>query len=195
MDITLLPNKIIQLHKNSILNWKKHTLVLTEKNFLQLVEENHSYNFKLWNAEDCARIDDKGSLYVYHAKREIDKYNQQRNNCMEKMDTFLFDLLKPAADSNVPVHSETPGMIIDRLSILALKIYHMNLQLERKDASKDHLEVCKNKIFLLNEQHIQLTLCLSDFLKEIKNQTRTFRIYYQCKMYNDPAYNIRKLPG
>lgn len=187
MDITLLPNKITQLHKNSILKWQ-NSLVLTKCDFLRLVEENHAYNFQLWNAEDCARIDDKGYEHVYHAKRAIDKFNQQRNNFMEKMDKFLFDYLNPVSPNVAPVNSETPGMMIDRLSILALKMYHMGLQLDRENASKEHLENCKTKLLLLNEQHRQLTNCLTELLEEIQHKTRTFRVYYQCKMYNDPKY-------
>jgi hypothetical protein len=133
-----LPTTIYQLQDASILRWKAAAVSLVQTDFLALVEENHSFNYQLWHTEDEARRDDKGHTYVYEAKRAIDGYNQQRNNRMEAMDTWLFQTLKPSDDPSCPVHSETPGMIIDRLSILALKIHSMYLQTQRKDVESVH---------------------------------------------------------
>lgn len=191
MDIKKLPEQIVQLHKNSILNWNKEFVFLKENGFLRLVEENHAYNFKLWKQEDLAREDDKGFEHVYKAKREIDKLNQLRNNYMEQMDVWLSNSLNPPTAKNIKVNSETPGMIIDRLSILALKIYYMQLQLKRTDATKEHLASCEQRLQTLNAQHQQLQLCLYELLDDIVNNVRTFRIYYQFKMYNDDAYKIK----
>ena len=131
-----LADQIIILHDNLINKWKdclsinkSNDLPLTHSSFLSLVEQNHICNFHLWHDEDRARREDMGYEFVYHAKRAIDQYNQQRNNFTEAMDAWLCQELKPSPDINCIIHSETPGMIIDRLSILALKIYHINQQL------------------------------------------------------------------
>lgn len=180
---------ISALHRESIIRWQKG-VCLAQEGFLALVEKNHAFNFQLWNAEDRARRDDKGHAFVYHAKREIDGFNQQRNNCMEAMDQWLFEQLSPAAPSiNCPVHSETPGMIIDRLSILALKIHHMRLQTERTDVDDTHQQSCQKKLYTLLSQQEQLHQCIEQLAAEIKDKKRTFRLYHQFKMYNDPTLN------
>lgn len=182
--------QIAELHYNSLLLWKKKGDILyQEKEFLALVEENHAFNYQLWHTEDKARRDDMGFEYVYRAKRRIDHYNQQRNNRMEAMDDWLFTHLNPSTLETCPVHSETPGMIIDRLSILALKAYHMKLQTQRQEANYEHRSTCQQKLTILLEQQQQLYYCLEQFLQEITNQTRTFKLYRQLKMYNDPNLN------
>lgn len=181
--------KITALQRECIINWKKADIKLQQKDLLKLVEENHAFNYQLWHAEDRARRDDLGFEFVYHAKREIDYCNQQRNNRMEAIDQWLFHELKPASPATCPVHSETPGMMIDRLSIMALKAYHMALQIERHDVDATHKKTCLNKLRTIEEQQKQLQDCLHQFLQAISNQTRTFRIYHQFKMYNDPALN------
>jgi len=182
--------EIITLHRDRISQWNNKGIELNQTGFLRLVEENHSFNYQLWYAEDRARRDDMGFEFVYLAKREIDHYNQQRNNRMEAMDGLLYNQLQPAPPSlSCPVHSETPGMIIDRLSILALKSYHMGLQVERQDVEAAHRELCLNKWLVIQQQEAQLQECLRQLVQEVEHKTRTFRVYHQFKMYNDPALN------
>ncbi|KTD51839.1 hypothetical protein Lqui_0683 [Legionella quinlivanii] len=180
---------LFDLHEQSIIRWKAEALRFTQQDFFALVEENHAFNFQLWNAEDRARRDDQGYQYVYEAKREIDGFNQQRNNRMEAMDEWLYNNLSPSTSASCPVHSETPGMIIDRLSILALKTYHMDLQTRREDASEAHRQLCQRKLDTLHLQQQQLQQCLREFIEEIRAGSRTFRVYHQFKMYNDPTLN------
>lgn len=184
-----LADEVVSLQQESILLWKKSDVVLNQKDFLRWVEENHAFNYQLWHAEDRARREDMGPEFVYRAKREIDHFNQQRNNRMEAMDEWLFKALSPALPATCAVHSETPGMIIDRLSILSLKVFHMALQLEREDVDAIHHEQCLSKLQVLKEQQAQLKDCLHRFLEAINNKTRTFRVYHQFKMYNDPNLN------
>lgn len=185
-----LIDNIRTLHHDSILYWKEAGIITDRySDFLALVEENHAFNFQLWHAEDRARRDDNGFEFVYHAKREIDHCNQQRNNRMEAMDEWLFTTLKPNAANDCPVHSETPGMMIDRLSILALKAYHMRLQTARTDVDAAHRQTCLNKLTVIEAQQVQLYSCLEQLLQEVSAQTRTFRVYHQFKMYNDPTLN------
>jgi hypothetical protein len=172
-----------------IVDWKTNGIALNQINFLELVEKNHSFNYQLWHAEDRARRDDMGFEFVYRAKREIDLYNQQRNNQMEAMDAWLFNQLKPSTSTLCPVHSETPGMMIDRLSILSLKAYHMELQLRRTDVNDAHQLACTNKLKIIEEQKAQLQLCLQQLVDAVFSKTYTFRVYHQFKMYNDPTLN------
>lgn len=181
--------EITRLQDDAIVNWKANGIQFTQQEFLSVVEQNHAFNYQLWLAEDRARRDDKGHEFVYLAKREIDHCNQQRNNFMETMDLWLFDELKPALPSICPVHSETPGMMIDRLSILALKAYHMALQVDRLEVSQEHRETCKQKLKIIMQQRQQLQRCLDALIDEVRHKTRTFRVYHQFKMYNDPALN------
>lgn len=181
--------EIVNLHRECIPRWKQSEIDFQEENFLRLVEENHAYNFQLWDTEDQARRDDLGFEFVYRAKRNIDKFNQQRNNRMEAIDAWLFKALQPATDPNCPVHSETPGMMIDRLSILALKSYHMKQQMERTDVDETHQQSCHQKWQTIEAQRNQLQTCLKQLFNDIQLQTRTFRVYHQFKMYNDPKFN------
>ncbi|KTC75341.1 hypothetical protein Lbir_0486 [Legionella birminghamensis] len=187
--MTIDLDALFALHGESIERWKKESLHLIHQGFFALAEENHAFNFQLWNAEDRARRDDQGYQYVYEAKREIDGFNQQRNNRMEAMDEWLFTHLSPSNATNCPVHSETPGMIIDRLSILALKTYHMALQTRREDAGEAHRLLCQRKLDTLCLQQKQLQECLRQLIHEVKTGVRTFRVYHQFKMYNDPTLN------
>lgn len=180
---------ILKLQFEAIINWKASGVVLKASNFLALVEKNHAFNYQLWHAEDKARRDDKGYEFVYHAKRAIDGFNQQRNDCMEAMDDWLTRALAQASHEDCPVHSETPGMMIDRLSILALKHYHMEEQVQRKDTDTAHRDACAAKLQIIKAQQEQLALCLEQLLHDTKQRVRTFRTYRQCKMYNDVSLN------
>lgn len=189
MAQTINPSAILKLHKDSIVAWKSTGIALEQQGFYQLVEENHAFNYQLWHAEDKARREDMGFEFVYQAKRAIDAFNQQRNNKMEAMDEFLFQLLQPAKPDACPVNSESPGMIIDRLSILALKSFHMDLQTQRSDTDEEHKALCTKKLLTINQQLSQLSQCLGQLLEELRAKTRTFRVYHQFKMYNDPNLN------
>jgi hypothetical protein len=182
-------DSIIQLQNYSIKRWKKEGLSLEASDFYKLVEENLSFNYQLWHEEDKARRDDMGFEYVYQAKRKIDGFNQQRNDRMEMMDEWLFYHLQPPMADKCPVNSETPGMMIDRLAILALKAYHMKLQTERQDVDNEHRNLCTNKFYVILEQQAQLGRCLNQLLHDVKEEKRTFRVYHQFKMYNDPCLN------
>jgi len=183
------PSNITNLHSQSITLWKNTGIEYKHQGFYQLVEENHAFNYQLWHAEDRARRDDLGFEFVYQAKREIDTCNQLRNNRMEAMDEWLFNALQPASPKECQVHSESPGMIIDRLSILSLKSYHMALQTDRQDVSEEHRINCRQKLDTIHQQLKQLAQCLGQLLEDVQGKNRTFRVYHQFKMYNDPNLN------
>lgn len=155
---------------------------------LRLVEENHLRNFSLWHEEDIARRDDLGFAAICRAKRTIDRLNQERNNFIEALDQALVAELNPRV-SGCPRHSETPAMIIDRLSICALKEYHMHEETVRVGASTEHHARCAEKLALLRRQREDLASCLTELLADVAAGRRTFSVYFHFKMYNDPALN------
>ena len=181
--------EITGLHDEILDKWMKDgDYQAGTEGLVDWIEENHLRNIQLWQAEDKARRDDKGYEFVYRAKRAIDAFNQQRNDFIEKMDTWLVRALNPP-QTDCAFNSETPGMMIDRLSILALKIYHMRLQAERADASQDHRDTCSRKLSILTRQRRDLASCLDALIRETQAGSRSFRVYYQFKMYNDPSLN------
>ena len=155
------------------------------------IEANHHFNFQLWHEEDVARRDDIPPERVCQAKRNIDRYNQQRNNAMEGIDDWVLLSLKDAGipPSQGALHSETPGMMIDRLSIMALKEYHMDEQVQRIDVSAEHQRSCAERVRVLKEQQADLTEALRALLEDLGSGRRCFKVYRQFKMYNDPTLN------
>ena len=163
-------------------------LAKEDAGFSRLLEENHLRNFSLWHEEDVARRDDLGFERVYQAKRNIDRFNQERNNFAEEMDKAVVAALHPPT-SGCPRNSETPGMMIDRLSILALKEFHMHEETVRPEATAAHKEKCAGKLARIRQQRADLTGCLADLFADVVAKRRTFSAYFQFKMYNDPALN------
>lgn len=192
--MTFDPAEIAALQSDLTARWHEDTPAAGGDGFLRLVQENHLRNFELWHEEDIARRDDLGSGRVHQAKRAIDRFNQERNNFIEEMDKALVAALQPA-ESGCPKNSETPGMMIDRLSILALKEYHMREETDRDDASAEHRAKCAEKLARIVLQRADLTQCLAELLDAVVARTRTFAVYYQFKMYNDPALNPQLYAG
>ncbi|MBI2814975.1 MAG: DUF4254 domain-containing protein [Opitutae bacterium] len=168
--------------------WHQAAPASSGEGFLRLLEENHLRNFSLWHEEDIARRDDLGFERVCQAKRNIDRFNQERNNFAEEMDKVIVAALNPPL-SGCPRNSETPGMMIDRLSILALKEYHMHEETVRPEASAAHKAKCAEKLARIRQQRADLTGCLADLFADVIARRRTFSAYFQFKMYNDPALN------
>ena len=152
------------------------------------LERNHRMNFDLWHEEDVARRDDLGPERVRLAKRNIDRCNQARNDAVEQFDLWLLEQ-RPTVNAASPQHSETPGMIVDRLSILALKRYHMEIEAGRASATEEQRARCRAKCDILRQQTSDLQHCLTRLLAELAAGTRHFKLYRQLKMYNDASLN------
>jgi Protein of unknown function (DUF4254) len=156
-----------------------------------LVARQHRANFDLWHIEDEARTPGASDADLAAVKRRIDLTNQLRNDLVEDLDRMLLgwlnmrNLPNPAA----PLHSETPGLIIDRLSILSLKIFHTGEEAERTHAPEGHTARNRERLAILEKQRRDLAGCLADLWREIAAGTRRFELYRQLKMYNDPALN------
>lgn len=159
--------------------------------WLELVMRQHRANFDLWHIEDEARDPLATDAQMASTKRRIDRTNQLRNDLVEQLDVRLLDWLaqrslpNPAAE----LHSETAGLIVDRLSILALKIFHTREQAERQDASPSHRERNQERLAVLEEQRTDLVHCLDQLWNQTLAGARRFKLYRQMKMYNDPALN------
>ena len=145
-------------------------------------------NFDLWHEEDVARREDLSLERMRDAKRTIDRCNQARNDAVEQMDAWFLGQLPPA-NPDSPLHSETPGMIIDRLSILSLKVYHMRLEAGRESATAAHRRTCADRCAILAEQLRDLEECFQELLAVLERGTRRFKLYRQLKMYNDASLN------
>ena len=154
------------------------------------IAENHRHNRLLWDEEDLARRRNAADAEIAGNKRSIDRYNQKRNDAIESIDEQILVLLSAIQPNpDVGLNSETPGSIIDRLSVLSLRIHQMRLQTERKDVGRVHVEDCLAMLARLREQRADLASCLDQLLADCAAGKRRFKIYRQFKMYNDPALN------
>lgn len=143
-----------------------------------------------WHLEDLIRDPEIDPVEALALKRRIDKSNQDRTDLVEKIDSYFrtkYADVKPLADAKI--NTESPAWAIDRLSILALKIYHMREQVERTDATPQHVATCKAKLDVLLEQRKDLSLSIVQLLDDIAAGRKYMKVYRQMKMYNDPSTN------
>ena len=160
--------------------------------FPNLVSMQHYVNFELWHQEDMARDPDAPDSKIAAVKRAIDVLNQLRNDMIEQMDQYLLDELqnkKIKYTSETEMNSETPGSIIDRLSINALKIYHMDEEIQRLDVTDEHRKKCSGKLSVLQDQRNDLKNSLEKLLTDLSNGKKRLKVYQQMKMYNDENLN------
>jgi Protein of unknown function (DUF4254) len=156
-----------------------------------LVARQHRANFDLWHIEDEARAPGASDAQIADVKHRIDTTNQLRNDLVEELDRAMMGWMEARGLPNpaAPLHSESPGMMIDRLSILALKIYHTREEAERQDAPPGHAQRNLERLAILKEQRDDLAGCLDALWQETVGGTRRFKLYRQLKMYNDPTLN------
>ena len=143
-----------------------------------------------WHFEDLIRDRHINPYEGMSLKHRIDRSNQDRTDLVEQIDSYfrqLYSDVTPLPDATI--NTESPAWAVDRLSILALKIYHMKEQTERKDASAEHIEKCKSKLNILLEQQKDLSLAIDQLLDDIEHGRKYMKVYRQMKMYNDPATN------
>jgi hypothetical protein len=192
--LRLLPvREIVALQDASTAAWhgERVNLELANVASYPAVLDLHRANFDLWHIEDQARNPGASDREVADTKRAIDRTNQRRNDLAEQCDVLLLSELEthglPAEKAEL--HSESPGLMLDRLSILALKIYHTREEIERGDAPPGHAERNRSRLALLESQRGDLADCLDVLWRRVVSGERRFKIYRQLKMYNDPSLN------
>lgn len=143
-----------------------------------------------WHYEDIIRDPEIDTVVALKLKRQIDASNQDRTDMVEYLDNYFLEKYKSVETKPVAkINSESPAWAIDRLSILALKIYHMQEEADRNDASEDHRVSCQKKLNILVEQRVDLTTAIDDLLHDIENGDKYMKVYKQMKMYNDDELN------
>ena len=143
-----------------------------------------------WHLEDIIRDPHIRPVDALQLKRRIDRSNQDRTDLVEQIDSYYrqqFSDVTPAPDARL--NTESPAWAVDRLSILALKIYHMQEQVNRTDASEEHIRKCQEKLHVLLEQQKDLSLAIDQLLEDIRQGRKYMKVYRQMKMYNDPSTN------
>lgn len=143
-----------------------------------------------WHYEDIIRDPNIDPVAALKLKRQIDASNQDRTDMVEYIDSYFLELYKDVTPKeSATINTESPAWGIDRLSILALKIYHMNEEANRTDASPQHRESCQQKLNVLLEQRVDLSTAIDTLLNDIKNGDKYMKVYKQMKMYNDEELN------
>ncbi|HEX3438260.1 MAG TPA: DUF4254 domain-containing protein [Pseudacidobacterium sp.] len=186
--------EIVQHHDRLTASWHKQAPASPDEShgeFFDTVIAQHLANFELWHTEDKARVPNATDHDIAEVKRAIDRINQRRNDLAERCDILLLDHLRALNLPNpeAELNSESPGLIIDRLSILALKLFHTSEEVNRKDAPDGHAERNRQRYQILKDQRDDLAVCLDRLWQQTLKGERRFKLYRQLKMYNDPTLN------
>lgn len=143
-----------------------------------------------WHYEDIIRDPHIDPIEALALKRRIDRSNQDRTDLVEEIDSYFRQFYSDVVPGpGARLNTESPAWAVDRLSILALKIYHMQEQVDRKDANAEHIARCKAKLNVLLEQQKDLSLAIDQLLEDISAGCKYMKVYRQMKMYNDPTTN------
>ncbi|HYK35926.1 DUF4254 domain-containing protein [Alloacidobacterium sp.] len=194
-DTTILSaTEITRQHDHLTALWHEQQSTIPAENlgeFLDTVIAQHLANFELWHTEDKARAPQATDHDLAEVKRDIDRINQHRNDLAERCDMALLDHLRALNLPNpkAELNSESPGLMIDRMSILALKIFHTAEEILRPDAPEGHAERNQKRLDILKDQRDDLAGCLDHLWRQTLAGNRRFKLYLQLKMYNDPALN------
>lgn len=191
-DPQRLVPEITRLQHETVARWHLGEPDNPYEDLLALVCQQHQYNYLLWHEEDVARSPDVTDARIAMVKRAIDGYNQQRNDFIERLDEALIELLadagvRPAAKATL--NTETPGSAIDRLSIMSLRIYHLEEQLDRTDVDRAHVDRVSQRLERCRLQHADLSQSLVELLTDLAAGRKLLKVYRQMKMYNDPTLN------
>ena len=155
--------------------------LLYHKNWIDTVQ---------WHLEDIIREPEIEPSVALQIKRRIDASNQERTDMVEYLDSYFLDLYKDVqTKEDTPLNTETPAWALDRLSILELKIYHMEQEVKRTDVSNEHIQKCQSKLDVLLQQEIDLSTAIEQLLQDYSAGRKKMKVYKQMKMYNDPSLN------
>lgn len=205
-DLLPAASTVIALHDQwlSAPGWPRYapTVAQGEHSAWHWIQANHLFNSRLWAEEDLARRTQVSDAEIAANKRAIDGFNQARNDATERVDELLLTALglvdAASARTDAPIarvpagarlNSETAGSMIDRLSILALKVHAMGQQTKRSDVDPAHIAASRGKLERLQQQRADLGACLDALLADAQAGRAYFKVYRQFKMYNDPRFN------
>ncbi len=189
----------LRKQRSAVQDW--HAQNITPETEFQTIAEDHSLadliaaehwsNMRLWHVEDRARRRDVGAEEIMRCKQAIDALNQKRNNLIEEIDIALIRIMTPLLPAGAPerYNTETVGSAVDRMSILALKIHHMEEQVQRTDVDDTHTRECRQKCQVMETQHRDLEQSILELLEDYEAGRKRPKVYYQFKMYNRPELN------
>ncbi len=184
--------EVLALHESTVALWHQQPIANTYVGWLNLVCQQHIFNFELWHQEDIARSPSVTDAQIATVKRAIDRLNQARNDHIEKLDDWItaqLDTRGIVAPPDARQNTETPGSAIDRLSIMALRLFHYEEQLQRDDVDDEHTQKMHVRIGLCRAQKSDLSQSLRELLEDIIAGRKRHKTYRQMKMYNDPSLN------
>ncbi len=192
LDSRTILKQVTDLHATTVERWHHQPLNNPYTGLLAVICQQHQFNFQLWHQEDLARCPDASDQQIAQVKRAIDGFNQQRNDCIERTDETLVEMLAaagvlPSADATL--NTETPGSAIDRLSIMALRVYHLEEELERPEVDDAHRQRVTEKLRRCRVQRADLSGSLEELLSDVFTGRKLLRVYRQMKLYNDPTLN------
>ena len=179
---------ILKYHLNDDINIK-HTNPFKTKTLEYLLFEKCWIDTVQWHLEDIIRKPDISPEKGLEIKKRIDISNQDRTDIVEKVDDYYYNIFKSIEFENNKLNTESPGWVVDRMSILCLKIYHMNEQILRENVAEDHIENCNKKLMILNTQQKDLSESFDELLKDYEKGIKIVKVYRQMKMYNDSSLN------
>ena len=142
-----------------------------------------------WHMEDLIRNPNIDADKGMSLKRRIDLSNQERTDTVENLDDYFYNEYKDQGHENSTWNTESPGWVLDKLSILCLKIFHMEEQTKRDDVTEKHIEICQQKLNVLLQQQIDLSISYHELLEDYKSGKKVIKLYRQMKMYNDKNLN------
>lgn len=183
---------LTQLQIERVALWHQQPIDNPYKGINKLICEQHGCNYRLWHKEDVARSPRATAEEIADVKRKIDKLNQARNDMIEKIDDEISAILAESGVRQIEdakINTETVGSVIDRLSIMSLRIYHYHEQRQRSDADSKHHEQVTQRLELCEQQHSDLSLALQQLIDDLFSGVKQHKTYRQLKMYNDPALN------
>ncbi len=194
MGSLISANEIVALHDRWTAEWHDQPPTLAPRelgSFEGALRRLHAANFQLWHEEDKARVPGASDTEIAQVKRAIDRLNQSRNDLMETCDRLLLQELQGQALPNpsAPLHSESVGLMLDRLSILGLKVYHTRMEIGRPGAPEGHADYNRERLAVLTEQRSDLAAALEALWQDVLAGRKRFKVYRQLKMYNEPSLN------